>query len=129
MSTELIVLAWGCVLAIVHISAAAQAKSSRYGFKWVLSPRDAPMPEVSAVGGRLARAQANFFETFPVVIAAALMLTVAGRSTELSAIGAWMWLGGRVAYLPFYAIGIPLRSLAFAVSLIGVVMMLWPLFG
>jgi len=46
-------------------------------------------------------------------------------------LGAWLWLGARVVYLPLYALGIPVvRSLAFLVSMAGIIMMLWPiLFG
>ena len=69
MTTELTVLAWGCVLALVHIFAAAQVKTKQYGIKWNAGPRDESLPEPLPVTGRLMRAQANFFETFPIVIA------------------------------------------------------------
>ena len=48
-------------------------------------------------------------------------------STDATKLGAWLWLGGRVAYLPLYALGVPVvRSLAWIVSLVGIVMMLMP---
>ena len=40
MTTELIVLTWGCVLAAVHIFAAVQAKTRQYGTKWNIGARD-----------------------------------------------------------------------------------------
>ena len=42
--------------------------------------------------------------------------------------GAMLWLGARVIYLPLYAAGIPVvRTVAFMVSMVGIVMLLWPL--
>ena len=126
LPTELVVLTWGCILAFVHILVAAQAKTRQYGTKWNISARDDELPPLNPVAGRLARAQANFFETFPIFIAAVILALAAGP-TETTKLGAWLWLGGRVAYLPLYAFGVPLvRSLAWIVSLVGIVMVLAP---
>ena len=126
LPTELVVLTWGCVLAFVHILAAVQAKTRQYGTKWNIGARDEELPPISPLGGRLARAQANFFETFPVFIAAVILAMTAGPN-DTTALGAWLWLGGRVAYLPLYAFGVPLvRSLAWIVSLVGIVMVMMP---
>lgn len=120
-------LAWGSVLALVHILAAAQVKTRQYGTKWNLGARDEELPAPRPIVGRMARAQANFFETYPVMIAAVLIVSAAGLTNESTALGAMLWLGGRVLYLPLYALGVPyLRSLAWAVSLAGIVMVLWP---
>ena len=130
MTTELTVLAWGCVLAFVHIFAAAHMKTQQYGLKWNMGARDEALLEPKPVVGRFMRAQANFFETFPIVIAAVAILAISGRANAHTALGAWLWLGGRVAYLPLYALGVPaVRSIAFAVSFVGIVMMLWPAFS
>ncbi|HYN47070.1 MAG TPA: MAPEG family protein [Allosphingosinicella sp.] len=124
---ELAVLTWGCILAFVHILAAAQVKTRQYGTKWNMGARDEELPPLNPLAGRLARAQANFFETFPVMIAAVFIVGVAGRTDSQTALGAWLWLGGRVAYLPLYALGVPyLRTLAWVVSLAGIIMVLKP---
>lgn len=129
MITELTVLAWGCVLAFVHIFAAAHVSTRQYGVKWNIGARDEALPAPEPLVGRMRRAQANFFETFPIVIAAILILAISGRANAHTALGAWLWLGGRIVYLPLYAAGIPaVRTLAFLVSVIGIVMMLWPAF-
>jgi uncharacterized MAPEG superfamily protein len=124
------VLTWGCILAFIHIFAAVQAKTGQYGTKWNMGARDEELPPLNPVAGRLARAQANFFETFPVFIAAVFLAVVAGpesMSDSQVALGGWLWLGGRVAYLPLYAFGVPVvRSLAWIVSLAGIVMVLMP---
>jgi uncharacterized MAPEG superfamily protein len=127
MTTLLTVLAWGCVLALVHIIAAAQVKTRQYGTKWNMGARDEALPPPVPLVGRLERAQANFFETFPIMIAAVLIVLAAGLSGKWLAIGAWLWLGGRAAYLPLYALGVPyVRTLAWLISILGLVMVLWP---
>ncbi len=127
MSTELIVLAWGCILALVHIFAAGNAKTKQYGAKWNMGPRDGELPPPAPIVGRLMRAQANYFETFPLVVAAILIVSVAGISTRWTEIGAIVWIAARVVYLPLYAAGVPgFRSAVFLVSLVGLLMILWP---
>jgi len=122
------VLTWGCILAFVHIFAAVNAKTRQYGTKWNIGPRDGELPPLNPVAGRLARAQANFFETFPVFIAAMLVASASGEIMSHNVtLGGWLWLGGRVAYLPLYAFGVPVvRSVAWAVSLVGIVLVLIP---
>ncbi|MBV9930944.1 MAG: MAPEG family protein [Alphaproteobacteria bacterium] len=127
MTTELHVLAWGCILALVHVFAAAQVKTRQYGTKWNLGARDEMLPPPTPMVGRLARAQANFFETFPLYAAAALTVTLAHLGDRWTAIGALLWIGGRIVYIPLYALGVPvLRSVAFIVSLAGILMVLRP---
>ncbi|MBT2188746.1 MAPEG family protein [Sphingobium nicotianae] len=127
MPIELKILAWGCVLALVHIFAAVRVKTQQYGTKWNMGARDEDLPPLNPLAGRLARAQANYFETFPIVIAAVLIDQAAGLLGPSTAIGALLWLGARIVYLPLYAMGVPVvRTLAFLVSCIGIVMLLWP---
>ena len=127
MTTELIVLAWGCILGIVHIFLAVRFKTRQYGTKWNVGARDGELPPPQPIVGRLARAQANFFETFPIYAAAALIVSVAGLGDRWTAIGAWLWLGARLVYLPLYAFGVPvLRTIAFLVSILGIALVLRP---
>ena len=127
MTIELAMLAWGCILAIVHIFVAVRFKTRQYGTKWNMGARDEELPPLEPVAGRLARAQANFFETFPVAAAAILIVTFAGLQDRWTAIGAMLWLGARIVYLPLYALGVPmLRTLVFLVSIVGILMVLRP---
>ena len=127
MTTELTVLAWGCLLALVHIFAAAQVRTKQYGTKWNMGARDEDMPPPSPLVGRLERAQANFFETFPIVIAVILIVQVAGLHSRWTAIGAVLWLAARAVYLPLYALGIPVvRTLVFTLGFVGLMMLLGP---
>lgn len=127
MTTELHVLAWACVLAIVHIWAAIRAKTRQYGSKWNVGARDEDLPPLGALASRLARAQANYLETFPLMAAAVLIVSVAGLESRWTALGALIWLAARIVYLPLYAFGVPvLRTLVYTLSLIGLFMVLWP---
>ena len=127
LPAELVVLTWGCILAFVHILVAAQAKTRQYGTKWNISARDEELPPPQPIVGRLARAQANFLETFPIFAAAVLIVAIAGLQDRWTAIGAWLWLGARVAYLPLYALGVPVvRTLVFLVSIVGIALVLRP---
>jgi uncharacterized MAPEG superfamily protein len=127
MNTELSVLAWGCVLAIVHIFIAVRFKTRQYGSKWNMGARDEELPPPQPIVGRLARAQANFFETFPVYAAAALIVSVAHLGSRWTAIGALLWLGARIVYLPLYAFGVPVvRTIVFLVSIVGIALVLRP---
>jgi uncharacterized MAPEG superfamily protein len=127
MTTELTVLAWGCVLALLHVFVAAQAKTRQYGTAWNLGSRDEELPPPNPIAGRLARAQANFYETFPIMIAAIAIVSIAGLANKWTGIGAIVWLVARTLYLPLYAFGVRyLRSLAWAAGLAGIVMVLWP---
>ncbi len=127
MNTELTVLAWGCVLAIVHIFAAVRVKTRQYGTKWNMGARDEELPPPQPIVGRLARAQANFFETFPIAAAAILIVSMAGLNDRWTAAGAIIWLAARVLYLPVYAAGIAVvRTLIFFASIVGILLILRP---
>ncbi|WP_114951713.1 MAPEG family protein [Sphingosinicella terrae] len=127
MNIELIVLAWGCVLGVAHIFAAVRVKTRQYGVAWNMGARDETLPPPEPIVGRLARAQANYFETFPIAAAAILIVSIAGLSTSWTEIGALTWLGARILYLPVYAAGIPrIRTLIFLASCVGIAMILWP---
>ena len=130
MKTELLVLASGCVLGLIHIFAAGGAKTKQYGRDWNMGARDEQLPLPNPVVGRLMRAQANYFETFPIVAAAILMVVVAGLTSVWTAVGSLVWLLARVVYLPLYAVGIPkIRTIVFLVSLCGIVILLVSVFA
>ena len=85
-----------------------------------------PVPE-GIITARLRRAQANLFETLPLFAVAILIACHAGgKEAELTLYGAWTYFIARVVYVPLYAAGIPyIRSMAWLVSLVGLVMVLY----
>jgi len=128
MPVELTILAWGMVLLLVHIFAAAHVKTKQYGPKWNMGARDESLPPMNALAGRLARAQANFMETLPIAIVALIGVVVAGKTSEWTAMGGWIWLGARIVYLPLYGFGVPVvRTIICGAGLVGILIALWPL--
>lgn len=130
MTTELTMLAWTLVLALVQVFLPIIGKTRQYGSKWNAGPRDEPMPPPDKVTGRLERAQKNLFETLPVFIGAVLIAHAAGRENTLTALGAQLYFWARVVYVPLYAFGVAyVRSLAFLVSMVGLAMILLVVLG
>jgi uncharacterized MAPEG superfamily protein len=128
MPIEIRILAFGSLLLFVHIFTATRFKTRQYGRKWNVGARDEALPAPNAMSGRAIRAQANFLETFPIAIVALLGVVVAARSSGVTALGGWIWLGARLAYLPLYIAGIPvIRTIIWTISMVGLAMVLWPL--
>jgi uncharacterized MAPEG superfamily protein len=128
MPVELLILALGALLLVVHIFAAVRFKTAQYGTKWNMGARDETLAPHNPVAGRLARAQANFQETFPIAIVALLGVVIAGRTSQWTALGGWIWLGARIVYLPLYGFGVPkVRTLVWALGLFGLGMVFSPL--
>ncbi len=128
MPVELKILALGALLLFVHIFVAIRFKTAQYGRKWNVGARDEAIPPANEMTGRTARAQANFLETFPIAIIALIGVVVANRTSPTTALGGWIWLGARLAYLPLYAAGVRVvRTIAWTFSMIGLGMVLWPL--
>lgn len=128
MSVELSCLEGAVILGLVHILVAGNARSMELGTKWNLGARDGEQAQLKPLTGRLLRAQSNFFETFPLFAAAVLMVAVTNTFNSYSHWGAILYLTARVIYLPLYAFGIPvIRSLAWIISIMGLLMILLPL--
>ena len=131
MTTELTLLAWTLVLAVVQVMLPASARNRETGRDYNAGPRDEPGPPVGVITGRLRRAQANLYETLPLFAAAILIAHVADRTGALTLWGAWLFFIARVVYLPLYAFGVPyVRSMVWMVALLGLFLVLaailWP---
>ena len=84
-----------------------------------LGARDTP-PETSVYGARSERALQNTQEAMIVFLPLALL----GMSVDGAVLGAQLFVGARVAYVPAYILGIPaLRSLIWGVGVFGLVLM------
>lgn len=128
MPVEIRIAAFGAVLLLVHLIIATQAKNVQYGAKWNIGARDEQQAPPNVMTGRLLRAQANFLETFPIAVVALLGVVIAARTNATTALGGWIWLGARILYIPLYAAGVPVvRTLCWAVSIVGLAMVIWPL--
>ena len=130
MTTELTVLAWSVILLLVTIAFQAAVTTSSVGLDYNVSNRDEGRQPASVTAQRAKRALANFLETYPAFVALALALAVTGKSGGIGATGALVWIVARALFFPIYVVGIPfVRTLAWAASIVGLVMMLVRLMG
>ena len=125
MNCELYLLGASVVLGFVHIVLAAHAASLQRSYRWAAGARDEALPPLTGVAGRLARASANFNETFVFFAALVLAGQLAGAHGTLACWGAALYFAGRLMYLPLYAFGVFLvRSLAWNVATAGIFVLL-----
>jgi uncharacterized MAPEG superfamily protein len=126
MTFELTALAGGCGLGLIHIVLASHSASLQRGYRWTAGARDKPLPPLTGVAGRLARASDNYGETFPMFVAAVLMSQLVGAHDWRAIAGASLYLGARIVYLPLYAAGVYLaRSLVWNLATLGIALLIW----
>ena len=126
MTSELWLLFWSLWLFGLYLGAQALIFRWRYGIRYAASARDEELPEGELLG-RAERALKNFQETWPVFITLALIGQLAMPGEPLMFWGAIVWFAARIAYLPLYLFGVfMIRSLVWNVSLLGLIIMGWP---
>jgi uncharacterized MAPEG superfamily protein len=129
MTVELKYLAWSIALGIVYVLVAATLGTAQRGLGWNVGNRDGATKPLTGAASRAHRASRNFLETFPFLAAAVLAVVLIKASSAHTALGAMVYFWARLVYLPVYVIGIPyLRTLVWAVSLWGLLQLLWALF-
>jgi uncharacterized MAPEG superfamily protein len=129
MTTEMSMLVWSVVLGLVQIAIVATGSIARRGVGWAAGPRDDQPKPLGNVFARLDRARSNFMETFPLFLAVVIAAHVLQRHDSMTVLGAQLYFWARLVYVPAYATGIPyLRTLVWAVSIAGIVMLLAALF-
>jgi len=125
MTNELVYLYGGILILLVLIMIQAMASIGNRGLNWGLSNRADPDPD-TVFEARAKRTVANHVEGLILFSLAILTAQAAGISTGLTGMGAALFFWGRLAYAPIYLLGIShLRTLAWAVSLVGSLLILW----
>ncbi len=114
MTAELTTLILAALLLIVQMLPVALLGRAQVPPDWHVSPRDEPVT-LSGRAGRAQRAFQNHFEGLVLFAIACLTLTLADKTTGLTASLAWIYLAARVLYVPAYIYGLsPWRSLVWA---------------
>jgi uncharacterized MAPEG superfamily protein len=131
MPIELTYLVWSVALFFVMILAQAVTAtvSGKASVSQLVGPRDnLPAAGLTPFHGRAKRASANFVESMCMFVPLVLVAAVTDSFSELTALGAALFFWGRVAFAPSYWFGIPwVRTLAWFVAIIGILMILWEL--
>ena len=131
MMDETTMLLWSVVLGLVQLVIASAAANQSVGMPYNLSSRDVPpSAALSTTAGRLVRALNNFRETFGFFAVPVILVLILHRQDQMSALGAQLYFWARLIYVPVYAFGIPVvRTIVWAVSLVGIVMVLLAAMG
>ncbi len=125
MPVEIRMLGWSICLGLIYVFAASILVTRERGLKWNAGNRDGEPAALSGVAARAQRASGNFLETFPFFAAAVLGVCFAKLNSPHTALGAELYFGARVLYLPIYIAGIPyVRTLVWAVSFWGLLQLL-----
>ena len=127
MSPDLYYLLMSAVLCFVQMLIAATGANTQVGLPALAGNREG-LPEIVGWAGRARRAHLNMLENLVLFAALVLIAAVAGKANATTAMGAMIFFWARLAYALIYLIGIPwLRTLAWFVSVIGMVMIAWVL--
>ena len=119
---ELSVLLW-----VAHVLCQALTARAEFGDDYLFSPRDTQATPKGPACGRATRALHNYVENLVPFVAMDVALIATQHTGGL---GATIWILGRIVYLPVYLMGIKyVRTAAWAVSVIGLLMMLGRLAG
>lgn len=122
MKPELTLLVWATVLTVVQAVVAVQGAMMQVGLPLLAGNREG-MPEIKGWGGRAARAHRNMIENLVLFAALVLAAVAAGKTNDMTLLGAQIFLYARVAYALVYLIGLPwLRTGVWAVSVVGLAM-------
>jgi uncharacterized MAPEG superfamily protein len=128
MGPELKYLLFSAVLTFVQVLIAAAAANQTVGLTRLAGNRDG-LPEYSGFAGRAKRAHLNMLENMVVFTALVLVAVVANKTNPTTAMGAAIFFWARLVYALVYLFGVPwLRTVVWAVSVIGMVMVAVPLF-
>jgi len=119
MKPELTLLAWAVLLAFVQMLVAVQGSMNQVGLMKLIANREG-MPEIAGWGGRAARAHRNMLENLVLFAALVLAAVVAGKTNNMTLLGAQIFFWARLVYAPVYIAGIPwLRTGVWTVSVVG----------
>ena len=127
MSVELTMLLWVVILFLVQLVAQGVAEMMEHGIGYMLSARD-DWKNPTGIASRIERAYFNLLETMPAFAALILIAIYTGKVNEMTALGSQIYFWGRLVYFPVYISGIPvIRTLVWAISTAGLVLILWQL--
>jgi uncharacterized MAPEG superfamily protein len=122
MKPELNLLVWAVVLTVVQMLVATQGAMNQVGFMRLVGNREG-MPEITGWGGRAARAHRNMLENLVLFASLVLVAVVAGKTNDMTLLGAQIFFWARLAYAVIFVAGIIwVRTLAWLISVVGLIL-------
>jgi len=127
MTPELMYLVWSAALTLVLAVIAVSGATLEVGLPRLAGNRE-NMPEMASWAGRAARAHRNMLENLVLFAILVFAARFANISNAMTVLGAQLFFFGRLAHSVIYLAGIPwLRTAAWTVSVIGLLLILWQL--
>src|SRR2546429_9511707 len=105
MKPELNLLVWSVVLTVVQMLVAAQAAFNKVGLMALVGNREG-MAELTGWGGRASRAHYNMLENLVLFASLVLVAGVAGKTNDMTALGAQLFFWTRLAHALIYIAGL-----------------------
>jgi uncharacterized MAPEG superfamily protein len=129
MTADLWALLAALLLLTVQLATASVLTLRQLGGAWVAGTRDEPR-EATGISGRFVRAHRNLLEIFPQFMAALFLVHAAAHAAgSLSAVGAWLFVIARLAYVPAYAFArAGVRPLCWLAAWVGIALIVADLF-
>lgn len=128
MPIELQLLVWAAILTLIQMLVAAAGAQQQVGLPILAGNREG-MPPLTGWALRAQRAHVNMLESLVIFAIFVLVAQAMNRLDETTALGAQIFFWGRVAYALVYLAGVPwVRTLVWAVSVVGLLMILSQLF-
>ncbi len=110
------------ILTIVQMLVAVTGSIQQVGVAALAGNRE-DVPPPTGWAGRALRAHRNMLENLVLFAVLVVAASIAGKINATTALGAQLFFWGRLVYAVIYIVGVPwLRTAAFAVSLVGLVM-------
>jgi len=123
MFAEVSLLVWSVALCFGQMLVAVLGSTAQVGLPTLAGNREG-LAQPEGWAGRAHRAHRNMLENLPLFIALVLAVALTQASNATTVLGAQLFFWGRLAYAIIYLAGIPwLRTLAWAVSVVGLVLM------
>ena len=124
MSPDLTYLVWSAALTMVQLLIVIVGASFTIPLPVLAGNRETPV-EGKGWLGRAQRAHRNILETLVLFAILVLVAHVTGKANATTALGAAIYFWARVAHAAIYIAGITwVRSLAFGISMVGLVIIL-----
>jgi len=121
MKPELFWLVCAVALTVVQMLAAVQGAFNQVGLPRLAGNREG-MPEITGWGGRAARAHRNMLESLVLFAVLVLVAVAAGKTNDMTLLGAQIFFWARLAYAVIFIAGIIwLRTVVWFVSIAGLI--------